>query len=178
MKNTILSAALSLFFLFWSASSSFAESVAVEGDLAFIADEGLVAKNISTGQVNQCLAAPLLDPMGIDVTDLLGTATDVVIVGSNAIVTTHPVTETGPVVDVVAVDVSNCLIVDEVIEVAECVSTVSIEEGILIIPCVEINGVVNTVHMNRRGNSSNWEVTFLGNNPALANFHDSKKGKR
>ena len=40
----------------------------------------------------------------------------------------------------------------------------------MIIPCIEIDGSINTVHMDRRGNSSNWEVSFFGDNPALDNF--------
>ncbi len=170
MKKLFVSAIFSLPLFFLSMHSSFAESVAVEGDLIFIADKGLVVKNISDGTVNQCLASPFLDPLGTDVTGLLATAKDVVIEDVYAIVTVETTTDLGPVDDVVIVDAANCFVpVDDVVDVTECISTVDLDEGVLIIPCVEVGDDVVTVHMEQRGNSSNWEVSFLGAN---INFDD------
>ena len=74
------------------------------------------------------------------------------------------------VTDVVIVDTTSCLVpVDDVVDVAECISTVDLDEGVLIIPCVKVGVDVVTVHMEQRGNSSNWEVSFLGAN---INFDD------
>lgn len=170
IKKLIFQVVLLLSFLIGNISVIFAESVAVKGDLVFIADGGLVAKNLSNGQINQCLTAPLLGPEDNDVTDLLQTATDVAIDGDFAVVTVHPETEAGPVVDVVTVDISSCLVPSDTVDVEECISTVDLDAGVLIIPCIEIDGSINTVHMDRRGNSSNWEVSFFGDNPALDNF--------
>jgi hypothetical protein len=108
------------------------------------------------------------------VSALLQTATDVVVDDGFAVVTVHsqndidgnPLDE--PVTDAVAIDVSSCLAPsEEVVDVQECISTVDLDQGVLIIPCVEIEGSVNTVHMERRGNSSNWEVSFFGDNPVM-----------
>ncbi len=133
-------------------------------NLIFIADKGLVVKNISDGTENQCLASPILDPLGADVTGLLTTAKDVVIEDVYAVVTVETTTDLGPVDDVVIVDAANCFVPVDVVDVTECISTVDLDEGVLIIPCVEVEGKMVTVHMEQRGNSSNWEVSFLGAN--------------
>ena len=119
IKKLIFQVVLLLSFLIGNISVIFAESVAVKGDLVFIADGGLVAKNLSNGQINQCLTAPLLGPEDNDVTDLLQTATDVAIDGDFAVVTVHPETEAGPVVDVVTVDISSCLVPSDTVDVEE-----------------------------------------------------------
>jgi hypothetical protein len=175
-KKLILSFILSISFLFGYINATFADSVAAKGGLIFIADGGLIAKNLSDGQVNQCVADQLLTLEGSPVSALLQTATDVTIDDGFAVVTVQTQTDSDgnpldePMTDAVAIDVSSCLAPSEVVDVQECISTVDLEKGILIIPCVEINGSVNTVHMDRRGNSSNWEVSFFGNNPALDNI--------
>lgn len=172
-KRLILSSVFSASFLLGYINVAFAENVAAKGGLIFIADGGLVAKNLSDGQVNQCVADQLLTLEGSPVSALLQTATDVTIDDGFAVVTVQTQTDSDgnpldePITDAVAIDVSNCLASTEVVDVQECISTVDLEKGILIIPCVEINGSVNTVHMDRRGNSSNWEVSFFGDNPAL-----------
>lgn len=151
-------------------STALAESVVIKRDRIFIADRGLVVKNLGTGQINQCTAPPLLDPAGHDVTHLLHTATDVVIKHDYAVVTVHPQDSNGnPFVDTVTVDVSNCFEV-KTVNVDACISTVDIQQGLMIIPCVEINGSYVTVHMARRGKSENWEVTFLGDNIHINNY--------
>ncbi len=171
LKNKLFTMPLAAFLL-CAASTSFAESFAVEGDLVFIADRGLVAKDLHTGHLNQCVAPPLLDPDGNDVTDLLSTATDVVIDHGYAIVAVHPEDSEGnPFIDTITVDVSNCF-EDEVIPVNECISTVDMKKGLLIIPCVEIDGSVVTVHMDRRGKSSNWEVSFFQDNPNMRRYYN------
>ena len=97
-------------------------------------------------------------------------AADIDIQGSGAVVTT--VSDLG-VTDVVIVDTTSCLVpVDDVVDVAECISTVDLDEGVLIIPCVQVGGDVVTVHMEQRGNSSNWEVSFLGANINFDNHDD------
>ncbi len=175
-KKLILSFILSLSFLFGYINATFAESVAVKGGLIFIADGGLMAKNLSDGQVNQCVAEQLLALEGSPVTALLQTATDVTIDDGFAVVTVEIQTDSDgnpldeSMTDAVAIDVSSCLVTSKEVDVQECISTVDLDQGVLIIPCVEIEGSVNTVHMERRGSSSNWEVSFFGDNPALDNI--------
>jgi hypothetical protein len=175
-KSLMLSLILSLAFLFGYINTTFADSVAAKGGLIFIADGGLIAKNLSDGQVNQCVADQLLALEGSPVSALLQTATDVTIEDGFAVVTVQTQTDSDgnpldePMTDAVAIDVSSCLATIDEVDVQECISTVNLDQGLLIIPCVEINGSVNTVHMDRRGNSSNWEVSFFGDNPALDNI--------
>ena len=158
--------------LLCAASVVFAESVAIKHNQIFIADKGLVVKNLLTGQPNQCTAPPLLDPSGNDVTSLLGTATDVVINRDYAIVTVHPIDNQGnTLTDTITVDVSKCLD-QKSIPVKECISTVDLDKGVLTIPCVKVNNSIVTVNMDRRGNSSNWEVTFFQNNSTMANYSE------
>ncbi|GJL76201.1 hypothetical protein [Nitrosomonas sp.] len=169
LKNKLFFTAATLLLL-CIMSTAFAESVVIKRDRIFIADRGLVVKNLDTGQINQCTAPPLLDPAGRDVTQLLNTATDVVIKHDYAIVTVHPLDGNGnPFVDTVTVDVSNCFEV-KTVNVDACISTVDIQQGLMIIPCVEINGSYVTVHMDRRGKSDNWEVTFLGDNIHMKHY--------
>ncbi len=163
---------ISVFFLLFIVSSAFAESIAVKRGQVFIADRGLVVKNAHTGQLNHCSASRFYDPHGNDVTDLLGTATDVVVKHGHAIVTVHPLDSNGnPFVDSVTVDVRSCFsdrIVTESVE--ECISTVDMKKGILIIPCVDMDGRIYTVHMDRRGKSDNWEVSFSQDHPHLRHY--------
>ena len=172
LKNKIFSIVLATSLL-WTANTVLAESVAIKYDQIFIADKGLVVKNFLTGELNQCTTPPLLDPAGNDVTNSLATATDIAIKRNYAIVTVHPVDSQGnTATDTVTVDVSKCLD-KKTILVKECISTVDLDKGILTIPCVKINGSIVTVNMDRRGNSSNWEVSFFQNNSNMANYsHD------
>lgn len=148
----------------------FGDSIAIKDDQIFIADKGLTAKNLLTGQPNQCLTPPLLDPNGNDVTSLLSTATDVVIKRNFAVVTTHPANDQGnTTTDTVIVDIAKCL-EKKTIPVKECISTVDMDKGVLTIPCVKFNDNYLTVNMDRRGNSSNWEVTFLKDNTTMTGY--------
>ncbi len=152
------------------ANIAWAESVVVKRDRIFIADGGLIAKDLHTNAPLQCTAPPLLDPVGNDVTDLLDTATDVVIKHDYAIVTVHPEDSEGnPFVDTVTVDIANCFEV-KTVTVDECISTVNIRQGLLVIPCVDVNGSYVTVHMDRRGKSDNWKVKFLGDNRYITQY--------
>lgn len=160
--------------LLCATSIVFAESVAIKHDQVFIADKGLVVKNLLTGQTDQCAAPPLLDPAGNDVTSSLATASDVVIKRNYAVVTVHPADSQGNAgTDIVTVDVSKCL-QQKTIPVKECISTVDLDRGVLTIPCVKINDSIVTVDMNRRGNSSNWEVSFFGDNSNMANYNEEE----
>lgn len=171
LRNKILSTCIAVSLL-CATSTVFAESVAIKFDQIFIADKSLVVKDLLTGQLNQCTAPPLLDPAGNDVTASLATATDIVIKRNYAIVTVHPLDSQGnALTDTVTVDVSKCL-VQKTIPVKECISTVDLDKGILTIPCVKINDSIVTVNMDRLGNSSNWEVTFLQDNANMANYSD------
>jgi hypothetical protein len=175
-KKTLLSSVLSTLFLLGSINSASAESVAVKGGLIFIADGGLIAKNLPDGQVNQCVADQLSALEGSPVSALLQTATDVTIDDGFAVVTVKTQSDgdgnllDDPITDAVAIDVSSCLTTVEEVAVQECIATVDLDQGLLIIPCVEIGGKVNNVHMERRGNSSNWEVSFFEGNPVLDNI--------
>lgn len=172
MKKLILSFVLSISFLFGSVGLASANNVAVQGNLALIADGNLLARNILTGDTNICFSdghfAPAADrETKVSVSDLLATATDVAIEANNAVVTYDVLDENLDKIgiDIVTVDITSCLgINDVVVDVQECISTVNIEEGELTIPCVEINGEIVTVEMERRGNSDNWEVSFFGAN--------------
>lgn len=182
VKKLLVSSLLSASFLFGHVNLASAESVAVKGGLIFIADGGLIAKNLSDGQVNQCIADQLLSLEGSPVSALLQTATDVTIDDGFAVVTVHTQSDSDgnplddPITDAVAINVSSCLATITEVDVQECISTVDLDRGLLIIPCVEIGGKINKVHMERRGNSSNWEVSFFEGNPVLDNFelHEDK----
>ncbi len=167
-----------VFFLLFVVSSAFAESIVVKRDQVFIADRGLVVKDVHTGQLNQCATTRLYDPQGNDVTDLLGTATDVVVKHGHAIVTVHPLDSNGnSFVNSVTVDVRGCFpdrIVTESVE--ECISTVDMKKGILVIPCVDMDGKIYTVHMDRRGKSDNWEVSFSQDHPHLRRYRSRDHG--
>ena len=133
-----------------------------------------MAINLLDGQPNQCVADQLLTLEGTPASALLQTATDITVDDGFAIVTVESTTDMdgnlldeGTMTDTVDIDVSSCLDTSEDVDVQECISTVDLDQGVLIIPCVEIEGSVNTVHMEQRGNSSNWEVSFFGDNPAL-----------
>lgn len=172
-RNTLFSILIATASLVCTTGTVFAESVAIKYDQIFIADKGLVVKDLLTGQLNQCTAPPLLDPAGNDVTSSLATATDVVIKRNYAIMTVHPLDSQGnALTDTVTVDVSKCL-VQKTIPVKECISIVDLDRGVLTIPCVKINDSIVTVNMDRRGNSSNWEVTFLQDNANMANYSDA-----
>lgn len=170
MKKYIFSTVCAASLFTVSMSSALADKIAVVEDLIFIAQNTIVVKNVSNGLVNQCLANPLLDIQGNPVVN----ATDVVIKGNNAIVTKSSLDENGaPVIDAAIVDISNCLNSQAAIPVAECISTVDLNEGLLIIPCVKVGQDVVTVHMEQRGNSSNWEVKFYGTNTKFSRDDDS-----
>lgn len=172
LRNKIFSTCIATSLL-CATSTIFAESVAIKYDQIFIADKGLVVKDLLTGQLNQCTTPPLLDPAGNDVTASLATATDVVIKRNYAIVTVHPLdSQDNALTDTVTVDVSKCL-VQKTIPVKECISTVDLDRGVLTIPCVKINDSIVTVNMDRRGDSSNWEVTFFQDNANMANYSDA-----
>lgn len=169
LKKRLLSTSLAIS-TFCLSSMLFAESIAIKDNQIFIADKGLTVKSLQTGQPSQCLAPPLLDQQGNDVTNLLSTATDVVINRNLAVVTVHPVNDQGNArTDAVTVDISKCLI-KKTIPVKECISTVDMDKGILIIPCVKFNDTYLTVSMDRRGNSSNWEVSFAKDNANMTNY--------
>lgn len=171
MKKIILSVVMSLSFLLGNVSLVSAEEVAVQGDLALLANGGLIASNYITGDPNTCFDGGHFNPDGANVTDLLTTSTDVVIEGDYAVVTIQP---DGLPIDIVTVDITSCLPVTDELDPLACVSTVNIEEGELTIPCVEIDGKTFEVGMERRGNSDNWEVTFFGDSPLFAHHHDDE----
>ncbi len=148
-----------------------AEKVAVVEDLVFIANNSISVRNISDGLANQCLASPLLDIQGRPVTH----ATDIVIKGNDAIVTTSTLDANGaPVIDVVIVDVFSCLKTQ--LGSTNCAASVDLDEGSLVIPCVKLGSDVYEVHMERRGNSSNWEVNFSGKNPIFSHNSEDNGG--
>lgn len=177
MKKLMLFAALSLSLLLGNISLVSAENVAVQGNLALIADNGLVAKDILTGEIHpKCFVDGILDPAGNDVADLLGTASNVVIEANNAVVTVDLLDENQEKIgiDIVTVDITDCLAITEVVsDVQSCISTVNLDEGELTIPCVELpNGDIFTVQMQQRGESDNWKVFFSGINPDFSNDND------
>ena len=161
VKKLLPAVLLIMTFCFWSVSSAFAESVAVEGGKIFIADGDVTVLNLDGSDVDPT------DTDCIDVRDalaLVGDATDVVIADGKAFIT---VGAPGSV-DVVIVDVSSCLSDD--VPVEECFATIDLDAGILEIPCVYVDGVVYTVKMDQRGNSMNWEVSFADINGDLLDY--------
>lgn len=157
-------------------SSAAADSVFVslKHHKIFIADRGLIVKDLGTGLVVNNVCSPngrWYDPAGHDVTALLDTATDVIVRHNYAVVTVHPLDGEGnPFVDTVTVDLTDCLAI-RVVDVDECIATVDLEGGFMTIPCVAYNGGYLTVQMNRRGRSSNWEVHTFGDNVHLNHYH-------
>lgn len=161
-KKLIPAVLLIMTFCFWSVSSAFADAVVVEGGKIFIADDDVTVLTLD---------GTFLDPLDPD-SDCLGAlvdlaalagATDVVIDDGMAIVTFGAPGS----VDVEIVDVS-CLL--DYVDVEECFATVDFDTGKMEIPCIEVDGVVYTVRMDQRGNSMNWEVTFVDKNDNLLNY--------
>ena len=172
-KNHNLLLALATAALLFTTSAINAESVVIKQDQIFIADNGLIVKDLHTDELNTCAAPPLFDIANNDVTDLLSSATDVAIKEDYAVVTIHPLDNEGnPFIDTVTIDVSSCF-EHTTVTVEECISTVDMHNGRLVIPCVEVNGSYMTVHMDRRGKSSNWEVTFTGNNHDMEHYNQN-----
>lgn len=168
MKKLILSAVFLVSPLFLGTQSSFAESVAVAGGSVFILDSStptapqIIVKNIDA-TTNTCSPIP--------VTLIGGTkATDIVIKDGTAVVTTETTAAPPVATDVVFVDVSSCLPAQT--NPANCAATVDLNEGSLVIPCVQIGEETYEVHMERRGSSSNWEVSFAGPNPLFTHNGD------
>ncbi len=167
MKKIIVSVVVSISLLFFSGQSSFASSVVAEEGSAFVAADGSL-RVIDTVTLED--KACLLDPAdGVSLVSIISleSPSDVVIDGTDAVVTIHPENPLNPdatVTDIAVVDASACFSSADDIDVTECISTVDLNEGLLIIPCVDVGGDVVTVHMEQRGNSSNWEVSFLGEN--------------
>ena len=136
-------------FLFLSAGPIFAEAVVVEEDKIFVADGGLTVLNLSDGSTAECSAD--LDT----VTD----ATDVVVTnGATAVVTV----DDGVSIGVEIVDVSSCLVGAEA---CEGDATVDLIEGVMDIPCLDAGDKIYNIHMERRGDSMNWEVTIIDGVP-------------
>lgn len=167
MKKLILSAVFLVSPLFLGAQSSFAESVAVAGGSVFILDSftpaapQIIVKNIDA-TANTC--SPISVPL------IVGTkATDIVIKDGTAVVTTETTAAPPVATDVVFVDVSSCLPAQT--NPANCAATL-LNEGSLVIPCVQIGEETYEVHMERRGSSSNWEVSFAGPNPLFTHNGD------
>jgi hypothetical protein len=164
MVKKLIPAVLLMTFCFWSVSSAFAEAVVVEGDRIFFVDDGKLNVLDLTGKPVECLGD----------TALTG-ATDVVIADGKAIVTV----DDGGSVGVVIVDVSACLSDFVEVEVEACIAKVDLDEGTMEIPCVIIGDDVSTaedttgvytVHMTQRGDSMNWEVSFVDINGDLLNY--------
>lgn len=166
MKKIMLSIILSVSFLIGHVSMVSADNVAVQGNLVLTADRGLTLGYVYEDLPETCEllvnGAPI-EPGTFD------DATDVVIDGDFAVVTNRPADLP---IETVVVDVSSCLAVSEEIDPLACVSTANVEEGELIIPCVEIDGQTFAVEMERRGNSDNWEVSFFGDSPVFSHRHD------
>lgn len=167
-------------FLLSFSGTATADSVFVSAkhDKIFIADRGLLVKDLHTGAINT-LCTPngrWYDPAGHDVTDLLGTATDVVVKHHYAVVTVHPLdAQNNPFVDTITVDLTSCLDY-KIVKVDDCIATVDLDGGYMTIPCVAYQGGYLTVKMNRRGRSDNWEVNTFGDNAHIRNYygHDRK----
>ena len=155
MVKKFIPAVFLTIFMALSTGHVFAEAVVVEGDKIFIADDTLSVLNLDDGQAADCSEA----------LDTVSGATDVVISDDgNAIVT---VGDAGSI-SVEIVDVSDCLDGTSDVDVDECVATIDLEDGSIEIPCVYHNGVVYEIEMDQRGNSSNWEISFVdGNNNML-----------
>ena len=166
-------AVVSVLIGFTSTATADSVFVSLKHHKIFIADRGLIVKDLNTGLVNNFCGpnGVWYDPAGHDVTALLDTATDVVVRHHYAVVTIHPLDGEGnPFVDTVTVDLTDCLAI-RVVDIDECIATVDLDDGFMTIPCVAYNGGYLTVKMNRRGRSNNWEVHTFGDNVHLNNYH-------
>ena len=138
----------------------FAESVVVEDDVIFIADDGLSVLNVDDGLTADCSAD----------LDTVSGATDVVISDDGTAVVT--VGAAGSI-SVKLVDVSDCLDGTSSVNVSECVATIDLDNGVIDIPCVYYGSVVYEIEMKQRGNSSNWEISFADANGDMLDYrHD------
>jgi hypothetical protein len=168
MSKNILSilCAVPLFTL--GIQSVLAESVAIKSDSVFIVDNSvdgsqIIVKNLADGSQNTCLA-----DAGLNLLNLVAPlkATDIVInKEDDAVITTYnsDYDET----DIIITDVSSCLTNQTMLD-DQCITTV--DNGMLIIPCVQYNDQIFSVVLEQRGASMNWELksspilndTFIG----------------
>lgn len=168
MKKIKLLAVLSLSFFLGHASLVSAEVVAVKGNLALILENVDASTILNAAPVT---AEPLSDTCvsPIAVHDSLEGASAVVIEGDYAVVTFDP--DVGDR-SIVAVDITSCLPEVDELDPLACVATVDIDEGEMTIPCIEANGETYNIQMERRGNSDNWEVSFVGVSPLFSDDDD------
>lgn len=167
MFKKLVPAVFFIAFLFLCTGPILAEAVVVKGNKIFVADGGLSVLNLD-GSPAEC--SKVGTDLAIDLADITD-ATDVVIADDGTAVVT---VDTGGNVDVETVDVSSCLTIDDGddddgggsddLGGGECVATADLNEGVMDIPCVCLDGVVYEVHMEQRGNSMNWEVTMFATN--------------
>ncbi len=160
MRSLLFLGVLLLWPAVWNVGFVHADAVDVENGRIFIADGGLRVLNLSDGEPAAC--ADTLTPVE--------RAVGVEVEGGKAVVTV----ETDSGIDVEILDVSACLgesqEPEEPVDVSECVATIDLDEGVIEIPCLHLNGVVYTLTMNQRGSSSNWEVGLVDENETLLNY--------
>jgi hypothetical protein len=146
-----------------AASPALGDAVYAKGDWALLADGDLFVIDLDNGPTTL-------------VTGTVNAATDVTVANCRAVVTTTdgsgasgvevidlPFALPAVLPDVVADDAIADLCPNDVVIVDpdECRASFDPTSNVLIIPCVDTFGGRYTARMARRGNSNNWEVTFL-----------------
>jgi hypothetical protein len=156
-KLNFVEMVLVLFFSTCFVQTALSEPLVIKGDYAFLADGDLIVYNIKDVEAVET----------IDFGDV--EAVDVAISGTNAVVT---VKNNESPLSIMIVDISEYCIADSDSEDEnqdsesstcenEVIADYDIDNGLLTISNIELNGEICTIEMKRRGNSMNWEVIFI-----------------
>ena len=183
MKKFTLSVACILAFIFLGAQASFATSVAFKEGKVFIADGGLVVRDLDQLDVTE-ICVPGADP------EVLSTATDVEIISVagaySALVTVHPIVDdtTDPVTtvaDFVVVGIADACFPEVVVDPSEDVVVddcyAYLDGDTLHIPCILLGDDVISAVMTQNGGSQNWKAHGAFKNETVSGHHHRHKGK-
>jgi hypothetical protein len=127
-----------------------ADSIVVKGGIVYSSSAGALNIALAPGAnlPSTCPAGTTL-PAIINVVNATATS-DVVIVGTNALVKTGNTVTTVPITPA-------CL-GDTTPSVSECVARIDSATGNMIVPCIEHQGTIYDAVFEQRGNSMNWEL--------------------
>ncbi|MCP5244595.1 MAG: hypothetical protein H6937_00990 [Burkholderiales bacterium] len=176
MKKLVLSVVFTLSLVLFGAQASFAENLVVKNGVVFIADGGLVVKDLNGVEV--CTPESLVD---------LSSATDVVVqedsAGYVAVVTIHPPIDPAvpeeTMADFAVVDVTACfpeVVVDPVEEVVVDDCYAYLDGDTLNIPCILIGEDIISAVFTQNGGSQNWKAHGAFKNETVSGHHHERHG--
>ena len=177
MKKFTLSVVLTMSLVFFGVQASFAESLVVKNGVVFIADGGLIVKDLDGIEV--CTPESLVD---------LSSATDVIVQedgeGYIAVVTIHPPIDPAipeeTMTDFAVVDVTACfpeVVVDPVEEVVVDDCYAYLDGDTLHIPCILFDEDIISADFTQNGGSHNWKAHGVFKNETVSGHHHGHHGE-